>query len=184
LKRLYQAKPGTWTVMLCLLGVSMLLLFLWFFDWILEPSQDIEIRSVPCGVSCGTNLVLCNAINSFHLNWIKTGIHKEYVICSPIYDGSWDGPMDAPLACHKKTGVMDIIEKYYPTALTSPHPMVSFTFRLKKNCLPVYMLLYVCYMHMIPSFHNKWHFHFKLVFESRPSNWAPAVLTKSINCIL
>jgi hypothetical protein len=46
------------------------------------------------------------------------------------------------------------------------------------SCMPVYMLLYVCYMHMIPSFHNKWHFHFKLVFESRPSNWAPAVLTK------
>jgi hypothetical protein len=47
------------------------------------------------------------------------------------------------------------------------------------SCMPVYMLLYVCYMHMIPSFHNKWHFHFKLVFESRPSNGAPAVLTKS-----
>ena len=31
---------------------------------------------------------------------------------------------------------------------------------------------------MIPSFHNKWHFHFKLVFESRPSNGAPAMLTK------
>ena len=45
--------------------------------------------------------------------------------------------------------------------------------------MPVYMLLYVCYMHMIPSFHNKLHFHFKLVFESRPSNVAPAVLTKS-----
>ena len=23
------------------------------------------------------------------------------------------------------------------------------------SCMPVYMLLYVCYMHMIPSFHNK-----------------------------
>ena len=46
------------------------------------------------------------------------------------------------------------------------------------SCMPVYMLLYVCYMHMIPSFHNKWHFHFKVVFESRPSNGAPVVLTK------
>ena len=39
------------------------------------------------------------------------------------------------------------------------------------SCMPVYtgMLLCVCYMHMIPSFHNKWHIHFKLVLESRPS---------------
>ena len=46
------------------------------------------------------------------------------------------------------------------------------------SCMPVYMVLYVCYMHMIPSFHNKLHFHFKVVFESRPSNGAPVVLTK------
>jgi hypothetical protein len=50
------------------------------------------------------------------------------------------------------------------------------------SCMPVYMVLYVCYMHMIPSFHNKWHFHFKLVFESRPSNGAPTVLTKTCIC--
>ena len=61
------------------------------------------------------------------------------------------------------------------------HIRVIYVDYLLLSCMPVYMLLYVCYMYMIPSFHHKWHFHIKLVFESRPSNWAPAVLTKNIN---
>jgi hypothetical protein len=53
-----------------------------------------------------------------------------------------------------------------------------FIFFVNTAGAQLYMLLYVCYMHMIPSFHNKWHVHFKLVLESRPSDGAPAVLTK------
>ena len=48
------------------------------------------------------------------------------------------------------------------------------------SCMPVYMLLYVCYMHMIPSFHNKWHFHIKLVFWVSPIKLSTCCVDKSV----
>ena len=80
------------------------------------------------------------------LRWkLFIALHKTKLVPHDTPQGTdliyilWDGPMKAPLDCHKKTGVMDIIEKYSPTALTSPYAMISFTFRLKKNCF-VYLI--------------------------------------------
>jgi hypothetical protein len=52
------------------------------------------------------------------------------------------------------------------------HIRVIYVDYLLLSCMPVYMLLYVCYMHMIPSFHKTFYYiKWSFCQHSRCSVW-------------
>ena len=59
----------------------MFVICIWFRHFIIN---DIFISNLCLSLAHQTEHLLCWQKSSFHLNWIKTGIHKEYVICCRV----------------------------------------------------------------------------------------------------